>query len=68
MKSIGISLLRGHMKTRLKIANLLDDLRKIISNTLGEEKREERGTEKIQTKESSDKLEKRTNCRDCPTQ
>ena len=66
MKSIGISLLREHMKTRLQIPNLPDDLRKIISNTLGEEQREERGTEKIQTKERSDKLGKRKNCRYCP--
>jgi len=66
MKSIGISLLREHMKTRLQIPNLPDDLRKIISNTLGEEQREERGAEKIQTKERSDKLEKRKNCRYCP--
>jgi hypothetical protein len=35
VKSIGKSLLREHMKTRLKIPNLPDDLRKIISNTLG---------------------------------
>jgi hypothetical protein len=54
------------MKTKLQIPNLLDDLRKIILSTLGEEQREERGTEKIQTKERSDKLEKRKNCRYCP--
>jgi hypothetical protein len=51
MKSIRISLLREHMKTRLQIPNL---------------QREERGTEKIQTKERSDKLGKRKNCRYCP--
>ena len=66
MKSLDISLLKEHTKMRLQIPNPPDDLRKIISNTLGEEQREERGTEKIQTKERSDKLEKRKNCRYCP--
>ena len=45
MKSMGIGQLREYLKTRLKIPNLPDDLRKIISDTLGEEQREERGTE-----------------------
>jgi hypothetical protein len=46
MKSKGTSLLREHMRTRLQIPNLPDDLRKIILNTPGEEQKEERGTEK----------------------
>jgi hypothetical protein len=50
MKSIGTSLLREHMKTRLQIPNLPDDLRKIILNTSGEEQREERGTKKSKQK------------------
>jgi hypothetical protein len=50
MKSIGISLLREHMKTGLQIPNLANDLRKIISNTPGEKQREERGTAKSKQK------------------
>lgn len=61
MKALGLSLIKKHMETRLKIPNLSDQLKKIIRETISPGDMKE-----IDKKEKSDKLEKRRNCRYCP--
>lgn len=62
MKAIGMSLIKKHMETRLKIPNLPQELKKIILETVRPEGHQEQSNKLVK----SDKLEKRKNCRYCP--
>lgn len=63
MKEIGLSLIKKHMQSRLKIPNLPEELKKIIMETVGPGDQEQSTTKKL---DKSDRLEKRKNCRYCP--
>lgn len=62
MKEIGLSLVKKHMDTRLKIPNLPDQVKKIIRETFYPEDQQKQRN----TTHKSDRLEKRRNCRFCP--
>lgn len=63
MKEIGLSLIKKHMQSRLKIPNLPEELKKIIMETVGPGDQEQSTTKKL---DKSDRLENRKNCRYCP--
>lgn len=65
MKAIGMSLIKKHMETRLKIPNLPDELKKIILETVHPKGHQEQSCSSNKLVKS-DKLEKRKNCRYCP--